>query len=45
MKDYQSLGTDWYEEGFDSEEPLGTAAVTTSQYLRIRQREAQIGRP
>lgn len=45
MKDHQSLGTDWCEEGFDSEELLGTAVVTTSWYLRIRQREAQIWRP
>lgn len=40
MWDYQSHGTDWCEEVFDSENTLGFAAVTMSWYLRIIQRRA-----
>lgn len=44
MRDYQSLGTDWCEEGFDSKGPSGTTAVPMSWYLRITQRKAKFWR-
>lgn len=47
MRDYESLGTDWCEEVFDSKdskEPPGTAAGPMSWYLRITQRKAKFWR-
>lgn len=44
MRDYQSLGTDWCEEVFDSKVPSGTAAAPMSWYLRITQRNDKFWR-